>query len=80
MTNTEHSIRQHLAQLIAHEISLDAFNAWFFAETLDIDNTSDAHLQELVYDIKLLLAEYDHGDWSEQEMHQHFKDLTEEAI
>jgi hypothetical protein len=77
MINIEHSIRQHLTQLIAHEISLDTFSACFFAETLDIDNTSDARLQELVYNIKLLLAEYDHGDWSEQEMHQHFRDLME---
>lgn len=72
---TEQSIREHLAGLFAREISLNTFDEWFFAETLDIDHTSDASLQKLVYGIKLLLAEYSHGDWTEQELHQHFKDI-----
>jgi hypothetical protein len=62
------NIRERLASYLAKEISLRTFEDWFFPETWDVDQLGDFALMNLVYGIKLRLAEFSHGDWTENEL------------
>ncbi|HZU00149.1 MAG TPA: hypothetical protein VFA10_10835 [Ktedonobacteraceae bacterium] len=62
------NIREQLADYLVGKISLRTFEDWFFAETWDIGQRDDLALANLVYGIKLRLAEYAHGDWTETEL------------
>ncbi len=63
-------IHERLAEYVADQISLRVFEDWFFPETWDIDDTDNQELINLVYGIKLRLAEFSHGDWTEAELRQ----------
>ena len=65
----EFTIREQLAKYLSREISLRDFKDWFFSSTWDIDRIGDPVLTDLVYGIKLDLAEFSHGDWTEEELH-----------
>ena len=70
--NTSHTldynIRERLADYITGKISLREFEDGFFSETWDIDDADNQTLANLVYGIKLRLAEYSHGDWTETDL------------
>ena len=63
MLDTE--IRIRLAQYLNREINLRAFQEWFFSETWDIHNLEPASILDIVYSIKLKLAEYTNGHLTE---------------
>lgn len=69
-------IHERLAEYVANQISLRAFEDWFFPETWDIDDTDDQELINLVYGIKLRLAEFSHGDWTEAELRQLLRSIS----
>ena len=50
--------RVRLADYLADRLSLREFEDWFYAKTWDIDDTDNQTLTNLVYEIKLRLAEY----------------------
>jgi hypothetical protein len=62
------NIRERLAAYLANEISLREFEDWFFPETWDVDQLGNLALTNLVYGIKLCLAEFSNGDWTEGEL------------
>lgn len=62
------NIRERLAAYLAQECSLQEFEDWFFPETWDVDQAGDLALTNLVYGIKLRLAEFSNGDWTENEL------------
>src|SRR5258708_12213450 len=62
------NVRERLAEYLAGEISLHEFEDWFFPETWDVDQLDNLALTNLVYGIKLRLAEYSNGDWTEKEL------------
>ena len=64
----DYTVRERLAAYLADEISLSEFEDWFFPETWDIDQTDNLDLLNLVYSIKLRLAEFSNGDWTEAEL------------
>ncbi len=70
-------IRERLAQYLASKISLRDFEDWFFPETWDVDEINDMALTNLVYGIKLRLAEFSNGDWTEAELHSLLRSLME---
>lgn len=72
------SIRDRLAAYLAGEISLREFEDWFFPETWDVDQLNNLALTNLVYGIKLRLAEFSHGDWTEKELHDLLRPFIEE--
>ena len=74
----ELQIRKELKKLIANEILFTDFERWFFAETCCIDHNSSTSLQKLVYGVKLLFAEYSHGDWTKAELFSQIKELLAE--
>ena len=55
------TIREQLAKYLAHEISLHDFKEWFFSNTWDVDRIGYSVLTDLVYGIKLNLAEFSRG-------------------
>ena len=71
------NIRERLAEYLAGEISLHEFEDWFFPETWDVDQLNDLALTNLVYGIKLRLAEFSHGDWTEKELRNLLKPFIE---
>lgn len=62
------NIYEKLAKYLAGETSLREFEDWFFPETWDIDQIDNPALVNLVYEIKLCLAEFSNGDWTEAEL------------
>lgn len=70
-------IRERLASYLAGEITLHDFEDWFFPTTWDIDREGDSALIELVYGIKLRIAEFSHGDWTEDQLHSFLRSLLE---
>jgi hypothetical protein len=61
-------IREQLARYIAGDISLGAFREWFSPRAWNIDQRADASTARVVHEIDLMLAEFDHGDWTEEEV------------
>ena len=72
------NIRERLASYLAKEISLRAFEDWFVPETWDVDQLGDLALINLVYGIKLRLAEFSHGDWTENELRSLLRPFIEQ--
>lgn len=68
LDSSDFKIRGQLADYVAGKISRRQFVDWFFAETSDIDERDNQALANLVYSIKLRLAEFSHGDWTEAEL------------
>lgn len=67
MSKNNNTIHQQLTKLLMHNMTLSDFRQWFITS-----EASDAE-HSIVYEIKLLFAEYDHGDWSDDEMMMHLR-------
>ena len=80
MSALDLEILEQLARYIAGDISLGAFREWFSPLAWNIDRRADAHTVRIVHDIDLALAEFDHGDWTEDEIKQQFSPLVKENI
>src|SRR5215469_1451233 len=74
------NIRERLATYLANEISLSEFEDWFFPETWDVDQVDDLALLNLVYGIKLRLAEFSHGDWTEDELRSLLRPFIQQYV
>lgn len=81
MTNSlEFNIHEKLAEYLTGEISLHDFEDWFFPETWDIDHVDNPTLTNLVYGIKLTLAEFSNGDWTETELRSMLRPFLEKYV
>lgn len=65
---TEAQIRKRLIAYLTGKTSLQAFQEWFVPATWHIETGAPARLQELVYGVKLRLAEYTSGHWSKADL------------
>jgi hypothetical protein len=74
------NIHERLIDYLAGEITLRDFEDWFFPETWDVDQKRDLALVGLVYAIKLSLAEFSNGDWTEDELRGLLQSLQEKHI
>lgn len=70
------TIREQLARYITGEITLQQFREWFSPQAWNIHQRADVSTAQLVHEIDLVLAEHDHGDWTEEEVKQHFFPLA----
>jgi hypothetical protein len=66
-----------LSAYLAKEISLHEFEDWFFPETWEADQLDNFPLVNLVYGIKLRLAEFTNGDWTEDELRDWLRPFVE---
>ncbi len=64
----EGMIRHRLRHYLAGRISLTAFRAWFVPATWDVDDRATPRIWNLVSSIKLRMAEYTSGHWTEDEL------------
>ena len=76
----EFKIHEKLAEYLGEEITLHEFEDWFFPETRDIDQIDDPTLANLVYGIKLSLAEFSNGDWTETELRSLLRPFLEKYV
>lgn len=76
----DYHIREQLARYLAGEISLREFEDWFFPETWDVDQIDNLDLLNLVYGIKLRLAEFSHRDWTEAELQEHLRPFIQRYV
>jgi hypothetical protein len=67
---TERTIRSKLANYLVGRTSLRKFYDWFVTATWDIHLRESPQVQELVYGIKLLLAEYSYGHWKQSDLNR----------
>jgi len=63
-------IKRHLLRYLLGEISLRHFRRWFVPATWHVEEWAPVPLQDLVYGIKLRLAEYTSGHWSEAQLRE----------
>lgn len=72
------TIRERLATYLANEISLEEFEDWFFPETWDIDEIDNLAIINLIYGIKLRLAEFSNHDWTEKELRSQLRPFIQQ--
>lgn len=70
-------IRTRLAQYVAGEIPLSEFHDWLTRATWDVPTDADPALRDLVYQLKLRLAEFTNGHWAEDELIALFRPFLE---
>jgi hypothetical protein len=61
-------IRLQLARYLAGELSFDAFESWFVPATWDTHTISDPNTRRLASWIRLRLAEFSSGHWTEADL------------
>ncbi len=74
------TIRERMADYQEGRLTLREFEDWFFAETWESDDLDNQSLTNLIYEIKLRLAEYTHGDWSEAELRSLLLSILEKHV
>lgn len=74
------ALREHIASYLAGELHLLEFEDWFYAAMWGIDSESDAVLIQMVYAIKLLLAEYTNKDRTEDEVRFRLRAMLERGV
>jgi hypothetical protein len=80
MSDLAADIRAALAQYLAGEIPLAAFDKWFTPATWNVERRTDPQAQALADEIDLRLAEYTNGHWTEAELRTKLADLQPDWI
>ena len=62
------TIRGQLAEYLSGRQRLQAFRSWLLHYAWNIERRADLETAKLAREIELLLAEFDHGDWTEVEL------------
>ena len=65
---SENELRKTLWNYILGRLSLDQFKDWFIPLSQGIENKAEQSLVDLSYQVKLRLAEFSNGDWTEPEL------------
>jgi hypothetical protein len=73
-----HEIRQKLAQVAAHRLSLNAFEDWFVSKSWNVQKESSLEAVELVASIHLLFSERDDKVLNEVDLRNSLLSLVEE--
>ena len=67
-TPLELAVRERLVDYLTDETTLDEFKDWLVGATWDVDDLGDPGMMDLVYSIKLLLAEHSSGHRSDEDL------------
>jgi hypothetical protein len=79
MSQLEQSIRQHLVDYLAGQISLDDFTSWLVGATWNVASTESAGAAELTYSVELALAEHSSGLLSDEELRAELRALSQDV-
>lgn len=74
-SSLELAIRQRLAEVLAGETPLQAFDAWLVPATWDVNRDRDPVAFDLINEINLRLAEYTRGHLTESELRDQLRPL-----
>jgi hypothetical protein len=80
MDQIEQSIRQHLADYLAGNISLDDFTSWLVGATWNVWNAGSTGAAELTYSVELALAEHSSGLLPDEELRAELRALSRDDI
>jgi hypothetical protein len=69
---SEIELRRELGRYLKNQCSLKEFEVWFVPRSWNFDQKSNPSLRNLVAQIELSLAEFNNGDWTENELRQQF--------
>jgi len=67
-TPDEKMIRTTLIRYLSGRMTLSAFRSWFVPATWDLDQSTSASLKRLVNKLRLRMAEYLSGHWTEEQL------------
>ena len=68
------TIRNELARLLLREVDFDSFWEWLHDQQFVMRDDPEA--KTLLYRIIGRLDEYEHGDWSDEQLHEHLATLA----
>lgn len=70
------TIRGQLAKCLSGQETFQTFRSWLLHQTWNIEQRADLETAKLAREIELLLAEFDHGDWTEAELVEKLRPLV----
>lgn len=68
--------RRLIADYLAGKTSLPDLRRWFVEQAWDVERRSDHETAAVVHEVELLLAEFEHGDWTTDEIADRFRPLV----
>ncbi|MGH2588319.1 MAG: hypothetical protein ACRDJE_25645 [Dehalococcoidia bacterium] len=74
----EQDIRARLDRYLAGEQSMAEFQRWFIPASWNVHRSGNPAVEGLVGEVGLLLAEFEAGDRSEDELRKHFRPLAKD--
>jgi hypothetical protein len=77
-TSLAELIRERLRDYLAGETTLDEFEEWFVPATWHVERSGDVEADSLTGKILLVLAEFSHGDWIEEEVRGLLSEVVEQ--
>jgi len=80
MHSLELEIREQVAAYLRGRISLEDLYGWLQPRAWDVERTAGAETARLAHGVDLLLAEFQHGDWTEAEAKDHLWRLLEYSV
>lgn len=63
-----HELRDQITRYVTGAVSIAAFQRWFDPQAWNVDKSSESQTADLVHSVELLLSEFSHGDWTEEEL------------
>lgn len=70
-------IREELRRYWGEGITLAEFREWLAPRAWNIQKRADENVVRFVNQIEAIFSEFDHGDWTEEEVRQQLVKLTE---
>lgn len=75
MNDLRPQIRAQIARYLADEVDLPSLYAWLGSETWEVERWAPESA-DLARTAQLLLDEFSHGDWSDDELRSHLRGLV----
>lgn len=80
MENLGLEMRKQIARYLAGGISIAELQSSIAPLAWNIDRRADPNSTSLGHELDLLLAEFSHGDWNEEEVRRYLRPLVESYI
>ena len=73
----DQEVCSQLVRYLANQLPLNEFRDWFDQSTWEVDQSGSPEAMRLASEIELRLAEFSSGHWTEDELRQQLRPLTE---
>src|SRR6188768_2162561 len=75
--DVDRELRNRLISLVSGDMDLEAFDTWFSPLLMELASTPEDPAGDLACAVGLQLAELTNGDWTVEELRDHFRELLE---